>query len=60
MQSKQLIRVWRANLNWPPDDVFTGADHDGQSVPVRGVHSRTSAGPWRQGRVAVSLVPEWS
>ena len=60
MRSKPFIRVWPANLNWPPDDVSTGADNVSQSISVRGVGGRTSAGPRRQARVAMSLVPEWS
>jgi hypothetical protein len=59
VRSKPFIRVWPANLNWPPDDVSTGADNASQSISVRGV-GRTSDGPRRQARVAVSLVPEWS
>ena len=60
MRSKPFIRVCSANLNWPPGDVSTGPDHVGQSLPVPGFRSRTSAGPRRQARVAVSLVPEWA
>jgi hypothetical protein len=44
VRSKPLIRVWPANLNWPPGDVSTGADHVVQSVHVR------------QARVVVPLV----
>jgi hypothetical protein len=58
VQLKQLIRVSWANLNRPTGDVFTGPDHVGQPVPVPGVHSRTSAGLWRQARVAVSRLLE--
>jgi hypothetical protein len=58
VRSKPFIRVGSANLNWPPGDISTEPDYVGQSVPVPGVLSRTSAGPRRQARVAVSLVPE--
>ena len=57
MQFEPLIRVSWANLNSPAGDVFTGRDHVGQSGPVLGVHSRTSAGGAKPG-VAVSLMPE--
>ena len=52
---KTSIGVGPPNPTWPPGDVTTGADDVGQSLPVRGVASRTSVGP----RVAASLVLGW-